>query len=64
MLSLVILTGGLLLCTPAEIRTCGDVEDKDAQVREEAREVVSHYLKDFDEYVKALRQSKTPELYQ
>ena len=61
MLSLVILTGGLLLCTPAEIRTCGDVEDKDAQVREEAREVVSHYLKAFDEYVKALRQSKTPE---
>ena len=33
MLSLVILGGGLLLCTPGEIRACGDVEDKDAQLR-------------------------------
>src|SRR5262245_9148906 len=61
MLSLVILSGGLLLCTPGEIRAGGDVEDNDAQLREEAREVVSQYAKDFDEYVKALRQSKTPE---
>ena len=61
MLSLVILGGGLLLCTPGEIRACCDVEDKDAQLREEAREVVSQYAKDFDEYVKALRQSKTAE---
>ncbi len=61
MLSLVILSGGLLLGTPGEIRACGDVEDNDAQLREEAREVVSQYAKDFDEYVKALRQSKTPE---
>jgi thiol-disulfide isomerase/thioredoxin len=61
MLSLVIISGGLLLCTPGEIRACGDVEDKDAQLREEAREVVSQYAKDFDEYVKALRQSKTSE---
>jgi thiol-disulfide isomerase/thioredoxin len=61
MLGLVVLTVGLLLSTPGEFRACGDVADKDAQVREEAREVVSHYLKDFDEYVKALRQSKTPE---
>jgi peroxiredoxin len=61
MLRLVILSGGLLLCTPGEIRACGDVEDKDAQLREEAREVVSQYAKGFDEYVKALHQSKTPE---
>jgi thiol-disulfide isomerase/thioredoxin len=61
MLSLVILSGGLLLCTPGEIRACGDVEDNDSQVREEAREMVSVYAKDYDEYVKALRQSKTPE---
>ena len=61
MLSLVILSGGLLLCPPGEIRACGDVEDNDAQLREEAREVVSQYAKGFDEYVKALRQSKTPE---
>src|SRR5262249_52617380 len=39
----------------------GDVEDNDAQLRGEAREVVSQYAKDFDEYVKALRQSKTAE---
>ena len=64
MLSLVILSGGLLLCTPGEIRACGDVEDKDAQLREEAREVVSQYAKDFDEYVKALHQSKTSEQYE
>jgi thiol-disulfide isomerase/thioredoxin len=61
MLSLVILSGGLLLCTPGEICACGDVEHNDAQLREEAREVVSQYAKDFDEYVKALHQSKTPE---
>jgi hypothetical protein len=61
MISLVILGGGLLLCTPGEIRACGDVDDKDAQVREEARAVVSQYAKDFDEYIKALRQSTTPE---
>jgi thiol-disulfide isomerase/thioredoxin len=61
MLSLVILTGGLLLYMPAEIRTCGDVEDKEAQLREEARDVVSRYAKDFDEYIKALHQSKTPD---
>jgi thiol-disulfide isomerase/thioredoxin len=61
MLSLVILTGGLLLGTPGEIRACGDVEDNDVQLREEAREVVSRYTKDFDEYVKALHQAKTPE---
>ena len=61
MLSLVIISGGLLLCTPGEIRACGDAEDKDAQLREEAREVVSQYAKDFDEYVKALHQSKTSE---
>jgi energy-converting hydrogenase A subunit M len=60
MLSLVILSGGLLLCTPGEIRACGDVEDNDSQVRDEAREMVSVYAKDYDEYVKALRQSKTP----
>ena len=59
MLSLVILGGGLLVCTPGEIRACGDVEDNDAQLREEAREVVSRYAKDFDEYVKALHQSRT-----
>lgn len=41
MLRLVILSGGLLLCTPGEIRACGDVEDKDAQLRDEARAVVS-----------------------
>jgi thiol-disulfide isomerase/thioredoxin len=61
MISLIILSGGLLLCTPGEIRACGDVDDKDAQLRDEAREVVSRYAKDFDEYVKALLQSKTPE---
>ena len=61
MLSLVILGGGLLLSTPGEIRACGDVEDNDAQLREEAREVVNQYAKDFDEYVKALHQSKTRE---
>jgi hypothetical protein len=61
MLSLVILSGGLLLCTRGEIRACGDVKDKDAQLSEEAREVVSQYANDYDEYVKALRQSKTPE---
>jgi thiol-disulfide isomerase/thioredoxin len=61
MLSLVILGGGLLLCTPGEIRACSDVQDKDAQVKEEAREVVSQYAQDFDEYVKALRQSQTRE---
>ncbi len=61
MLSLVILSGGLLLGTPGEICACGDVEHNDAQLREEAREVVSQYAKDFDEYVKALHQSKTPE---
>ncbi len=61
MLSLVILSGGLLLCTPGEICACGDVEHKDAQLREEAREVVIQYAKDFDEYVKALHQSKTSE---
>jgi peroxiredoxin len=60
-LSLVILSGSLLLWTPGGIRACGDVEDKGAQLREEAREVVSQYAKDFDEYVKALRRSKTPE---
>src|SRR3982074_2268981 len=61
MLSLIILSGGLLLCTAGEICACGDVEPKDAQLREEAREVVSQYAKDFDEYVKALHQSKTSE---
>jgi thiol-disulfide isomerase/thioredoxin len=61
MLSLVILSGGLLLSTPGEIRACGAVEDNDAQLREEAREVVSQYAKDFDEYCKALHQSKTHE---
>jgi thiol-disulfide isomerase/thioredoxin len=61
MLSLVILSGGLLLCPPGEIRAYGDVEDNDAQLKEEAREVVSQYAKDSDEYIKALRQSKTPE---
>jgi thiol-disulfide isomerase/thioredoxin len=60
MLGLVILGGGLLLCTPGEIRACEDVDDQDAQLKEEARDVVSRYAKDFDEYVKALRQSKTP----
>ncbi len=60
-LSLVILGGGLLLCTPGEIRACGDVEDNDAQLREDARGVVGRYAKDFDEYVKALRRSRTPE---
>ena len=63
MLSLVILSGGLLLGTPGEICACGDVEHNDAQLWEEAREVVSQYAKDFDEYVKALHQSKTPEQY-
>ncbi len=61
LLSLVILGGGLLLAVPGEIRACGGVEDNDAQLREEAREVVSRYAKDFDEYVKALHQSGTPE---
>jgi len=61
MLSLVILSGGLLLGTPGEICACGDVEHEDAQLREEAREVVSQYAKDFDEYIKALHQSKTSE---
>ena len=61
MLSLIILSGGLLLCTPGEISACGDVEDNDTQLREGAREVVSRYAKDFDEYVKALHQSKTRE---
>ena len=61
MLSLVILGAGLLLCTPGEMRAYNDVEDNDAKLREEAREVVSQYAKDFDEYVKALRQSKTRE---
>ena len=61
MLSLVVLVGGLTLITPGEIRARDDVEGKDAQLRKEAREVVSQYAKDFDEYVKALRQSKTPE---
>jgi thiol-disulfide isomerase/thioredoxin len=61
MLSLVILSADLLLCTPGETRACGAVDDKDAQLREEAREVVSRYAKDYDEYVKALRQSKTSE---
>jgi thiol-disulfide isomerase/thioredoxin len=61
MLSLVILSGGLFLYTPGEIRAGGDVEGNDAQLREEAREVVSQYAKDFDEYVKALHQSKTAE---
>ncbi len=37
------------------------VEDNDTQLREEAREVVSRYAKDFDEYVKALHQSRTSE---
>jgi len=60
MLGLVILSGGLLLCTPGEICACGDGEHNDAQLREEAREVVSQYAKDFDEYVKALHQPKTP----
>ncbi len=55
MLSLVILSGGLLLRAPGEICACGDVEDQDAQLREEARAVVSQYAKDFDEYVKALQ---------
>ena len=61
MFGLVILIVCLLLGTPGEICACADVEDKDAQVREEAREVVGQYAKDFDEYIKALRQSKTPE---
>jgi thiol-disulfide isomerase/thioredoxin len=61
MLSLVILSGGLLLCTPGELRAGTAVEDKDAQLREEARELVSQYAKHFDEYIKALHQSKTPE---
>ena len=61
MLSLVILSGGLLLYAPGEIHACGDVEDNDARLREEAREVVSRYAKDFDEYIEALRQSKSPE---
>ncbi|WP_406695598.1 TlpA disulfide reductase family protein [Singulisphaera sp. Ch08] len=61
MRSLVILSGVLLLCTPGEIYACGHVEYKDTQLREEAREVVSQYAKDFDEYIKTLRQSKTSE---
>src|SRR5262245_15070839 len=61
MLSLVILSGGLLLCMPGETLASDDLEDKDAQLREEAREVVSRYAKEFDEYIKALRQSKTRE---
>jgi thiol-disulfide isomerase/thioredoxin len=60
MLSLVIVVGGVLLCTPGEIRACGDTEVKDTQIREEAREVVSQYAKQFDEYVKALHLAKTP----
>ena len=58
--SLVILSGSLLLGAPEEIYAYGDVEHNDAQLREEAREVVSRYARDFDEYVKALH-SKTPE---
>src|SRR5262245_3539236 len=61
MLSLVILSGGLLLWTPGETLASDDLEDKGAQLREEAREVVSRYAKEFDEYIKALRQSKTRE---
>jgi thiol-disulfide isomerase/thioredoxin len=59
MLNLLILSGGLLLGTPGGLCACGDAEDKDAQLREEAREVVSRYAQDFDAYVKALRESKT-----
>jgi thiol-disulfide isomerase/thioredoxin len=44
-----------------EIGACGDVEHEDAQLRDEAREVVSQYAKDYDAYVKALHQSKTSE---
>lgn len=61
MLILAFLGGGLLLVTPGRIRACSEVGDRDARLREEAREVVNRYAKDFDEYVKALRQSKTPE---
>jgi len=60
MLSLVILCGGLLLCTPGQILACGDVEDNDAELREEALEVISQYAKDYDEYIVALRLSGTP----
>jgi thiol-disulfide isomerase/thioredoxin len=59
-LSLVILGGSLLLGTPGGIGA-GVVVDDDAQLREEAREVVGRYAKDYDAYVKALHQSRTPE---
>src|SRR4051794_32202336 len=61
MLSLAILSGGLLLGTPGKVQACSEVADEASQLREEAREVVSRYAKDYDEYVKALRQSRTPE---
>ncbi|SIO59473.1 Thiol-disulfide isomerase or thioredoxin [Singulisphaera sp. GP187] len=63
MLSLAIMCRCLLLCTPGELLAFSDAKDQDAQLREEAREVVSRYAKDFDEYVKALHQSKIPEQY-
>jgi len=60
-LRLIILGAGLLAWTPGGIGASEDVGREDARLGEEARAVVSRYAKDYDEYVKALRQSRTSE---